>query len=244
MVRLSCGIQFIRTILFVLNIICLLIDFLLLIIGIHIKVNGKFSVIIITYDISQIFEKEVLQRIGILMIIIGIATICLAIFGCLGTVYHNRDFLYIYSIILSLIIVFEFVGIIITLRFRNDFWELYNSNFENMFQRAYRNNQTEIIRIIEQFEQDRKCCGVNSHTDYIKYGYRIPSSCYPNQILQENSFSQSCAEAIVIWIWNELPMIVAILASIFFIELFGVISSLVLGVAITHSLNTDFYDKL
>ncbi|UJR09923.1 hypothetical protein I4U23_014144 [Adineta vaga] len=99
-------------------------------------------------------------------------------------------------------------------------------------------------RIISKFEQDFKCCGVDSLTDYVKLDYQIPLSCYPNQILQDKPFNQGCAEAIVIWIWTELPIIAGIFGSVLLIEIFGVISALVLGVAIAHPTNTDFYYKM
>ena len=78
----------------------------------------------------------------------------------------------------------------------------------------------------------------------MKSDHRIPLSCYPNQVFQEKPFNQGCAEAIVIWIWNELPLITGIFGTLLLIETFGVVASLVLGVAIAHSANTEIYHKL
>ncbi len=244
MVRLSCGVRYIRTILFVLNIIFLLFGFSILGFGIYIKINGNSSAIIAVDNITQAFGGEALQWIGTIMIIVGASTACLAAFGCLGAVCQYRGFLYAYSLFLTLIILFEFTVVIITLRFRNDVWESYDSGFKEVFQRAYRNNQTKVIQIIEQLEREYKCCGVDSFTDYMKSGYKIPLSCYPNELSQGILYNEGCAEAVVIWVWNELPTIAGVLGSILFIEIFGVISSLVLGVAISHSLNTDVYYQL
>jgi len=212
--------------------------------GIYIKINGNSSAIIAVDNITQAFGGEALQWIGTIMIIVGASTACLAAFGCLGALCQNRGFLYAYSFFLALIILFEFTIVIITLRFRNDLWQSYDSGFKEVFQRAYRNNQTKVIQIIEQLEREFKCCGVKSYLDYTYSGYQIPKSCYRNQIPTGIPFDQGCETAVAIWIWNALPIIAGVLGSILFIEIFGVISSLVLGVAISHASDTNVYYKL
>jgi hypothetical protein len=106
---------------------------------------------------------------------------------------------------------------------------------------AYRHNQTEIINIIEQLEREFKCCGVKSYLDYTYSGYQISKSCYRNQIPTGIPFNQGRETAVAIWIWNTLPIIAGVLGSILFIEISGVISSLVFGIAISHAPNTDIY---
>ena len=53
MVRLSCGVQCTRTILFMLNIIFLLLAFSILGLRIYIKINGNFNAIIIACNVTQ-----------------------------------------------------------------------------------------------------------------------------------------------------------------------------------------------
>jgi hypothetical protein len=137
----------------------------------------------------------------------------------------------------------EFGAVIATLIYRNDLWKTYDSSLMEVFQHAYTKNQTEVIKIIENLEQEFKCCGVNGPSDYPKYSYIIPLSCYPDQSSSHFPYSQGCAVAVANWAWNELPVIAAVLGSILFIEIFGVISSLVLGVAISHSSNAEHYQK-
>ncbi len=127
------------------------------------------------------------------------------------------------------------------MNFRNDLWKSYDSGFKEVFENAHRHNQTETINIIEQLEREFKCCGVKSYLDYTCSGYQIPKSCYRNQIPTGIPFDQGCETAVAIWIWNALSIIAGVLGSILFIEISGVISSLVLGIAISHALNTDVY---
>ncbi|CAF0859308.1 unnamed protein product [Adineta ricciae] len=208
------------------------------------KINENFMKTSTLYDTIQALGAEAIQWFAKLLIIIGAIISCLAMFGYFGALCHTRILLYIYSIALSLTIIFEFVGIIAMLSFHNNLWEFYDAGFTKIFQGAYRNNQTKTIEIMSKLEREFHCCGVNSIGDYIKSDYRIPLSCYPNQVPQEKPFNQGCAEAIVIWIWNELPLITGIFGTILLIEIFVVVASLVLGVAIAHSANTEIYYKL
>ncbi|CAF3376957.1 unnamed protein product [Rotaria sp. Silwood1] len=261
MVQLSCGVQCTRAALFALNIIFLLVGFSVMGLGIYVKVNGNFIAISEIYGVSEALGREAMQWIGVGMITVGILTACLAAFGCLGmlnkkigdykylsyiylgAVLKNRGFLYTYSVILLLIIFFEFAAVIVTLVFRNDLWKTYDSGFMEVFHHAYSQNQTETIKIIENLERKFKCCGVDGASDYARYGYKIPSSCYMDESTKRILYSQGCAEAVAIWVWNKLPIIAGVLGAILFIELFGVISSIVLGVAISHSSDPTYYVK-
>ena len=243
MARLSCGVQNTRMILLILNIIFLILGFIILGLGIYIKANGNFNAITAVYHITQALGSPTMQWTGTILIIIGSFTTCLAAFGCLGAFYRNRLFLYVYAVILSLIILLEFAAVIASLQYRNDLWVSYDSGFEEVFLQAYRNNQTDMIEIIEELEIKFQCCGVNGYSDYTKYAYKIPLSCHQYHVLNGALFSLGCAEAIGLWVWKQLPIIAGVLGSILFIEVFCVISSLVLGVAISHS-NIDTYYKL
>ena len=153
----------------------------------------------------------------------------------LGIAKNNRCILYIYALLLILIIAFEFIVVIMILIFRQNLWQTYDSGFKKLFHHAYENNQTKTIAIIENLEREYQCCGVNGAVDYREHGYPIPDSCHPHQSTMYHPFSKGCADAVIIWIWNRIPIIVSILSSILFIELFGVIASLVIAVAISHA---------
>ncbi|CAF1383949.1 unnamed protein product [Adineta steineri] len=211
--------------------------------GIYVKVNGNFRAVAEIYSISEALGGEAMQWVATGLIIVGIFTALLAAFGCLGAILRNRCFLYLYCLFLTLIILFEFAAVISTLVFRNTLYRSYDSGLMEVFQHGYGQNNTEVIKIIENLERQFKCCGVDGPVDYTRYGYKIPQSCYPSKTVSVFPYSDGCAPAVAIWIWNQLPIIAGVLGSILFIEIFGVISSLVLGVAISHSSQADYYQK-
>ncbi|UJR36183.1 hypothetical protein I4U23_028917 [Adineta vaga] len=243
MVQLSCGVQCTRTVLLTLNILFILVGFSVMGLGIYIKVNGNFRAISEIYTVSEALGGEAMQWVAVGLITVGALTTILAVFGCLGAISKNRCFLYMYAICLTLIILVEFAAVIATLVFRNDLYTSYDSGFMEIFQHAYSQNQTEVKKVIESLEETFKCCGVDEPSDYIKHGFKMPLSCFPDKMIFNIPYAQGCAPAVATWIWNELPIIAGVLGTILFIEIFGVISSLVLGVAISHSSTPGYYVK-
>ena len=84
MVQLSRGVRYTRAFLFVLNVFFLLVGFAVMGLGISIKASGHFSAISEIYEISETLGDEVMQWVGVGMIITGIFTVCLAVFGGVG----------------------------------------------------------------------------------------------------------------------------------------------------------------
>ncbi len=244
MPRLSCGVSCSRLILVILNLVFLLFGFTIWGLGMYVKFDGNFKTIIAVYNITEALGGRTMGWIGIVMIVVGILTSGLAIFGCLGAGYKNRCFLYCYALILSSIIIVEFGAVVVILQFRNYLWQSYDSGFEKVFQNAYRQNQTATIDIIEQLERQFQCCGVDNYTDYDHVQHQIPTSCYPNQIRTGLPFIKGCAKGVADWMWNELPIIAGAIGGILFFEIFGIVLSMVLGVAISHSSDADGYEEL
>lgn len=234
MPRLGSGLQFSRITLITINVVFLLLGFAILGFGIFILVNGNFSAIVEAYNITQSLGTGTMKWIGIAMIVAGFLTVFISAFGFLGAVAKKRTFLYFYAFIFVIILLIEFAGVILLLVHRNQIWNSYDSGFSDVFKRAYRQNQTEAIKAIEKLETSFKCCGVNGSIDYIMANYKIPKSCYINQNGTGAVFPKGCSLAVTQWALDELPVFVAIIGVILFIELFGLISSLVIGVALSR----------
>ena len=138
----------------------------------------------------------------------------------------------------------EFAAFITTLIYRSNLFTSYESGFLEVFNHAYEQKNTDAINIIENLERQFRCCGVQNVSDYVQNHFEIPLSCRPDQLLQNAPFSQGCAVAVTDWMWDQLPVIAGVLGTVLFIELFGIVSSLILGVAISHASSIEVYQKL
>lgn len=172
--------------------------------------------------------------IGVMIIIMGVFLTALTIFGWFITTYQYRISLYLYAILMILIILLELSVIIVGLQFRNDIWHSYDSGFEEIFQNAYQSNENQSINAIESLEQQLSCCGVDSPNDYISIDIPIPQSCYPDQLVEQFPFTQGCASAVVLWIWDKFPIIIAVVMIVLFVEIISIVSSLILAISIGH----------
>ncbi|CAF2400267.1 unnamed protein product [Rotaria sp. Silwood2] len=244
MIRLSCGVQVTRTILVALNVLFILFGFALLGFGIYLKVSKKFDVALSDHINAQIIGGEAIAVVGVILIVTGIFTILLSIFGCLGSLLKNRLFLYLYAIILSILMILELAAFITTMSSRVRVRHSYESGLWNVFSDAYDNHRQDLIKQVEDLEQEFKCCGVVNSDDYQKVNSTIPLSCHQDQSLSKPIFNKGCADAIIDWIWDELPVIGGVVGAVIFIEIFGVISSISLAVAISHYSYGELYGKL
>ncbi|CAF1288296.1 unnamed protein product [Adineta steineri] len=242
MSRFSCGIQCTRTILFILNILFFIFGIILLGFGIYINVNKKLDIALSEHLNTRIIGGNALEDVGYILIIVAVFTILLSAFGCLGSIFKNRVFLYLYAVILSLLIITELAAFIIILSSRVAIRDSYHSGFEEFFNHAYNQNRTDLTDLIESMEREFKCCGAENVTDYYKNNYTIPSTCHHNNDIHKPIFNQGCAHAVVTWLWNQLPIIASVLCIILLIEIFGVISSIALAIAISHSSYDKLYD--
>ena len=142
--------------------------------------------------------------------------------------------------ILSLLIIFELATFIILLSVRTPARDSYYSGFRETFIEIYSNNHTDLEYAMEDIEREFKCCGAYNVSDYYKRNYTVPASCHEDQDLRKPIFKQGCADAVMNWLWNQFPIIGGVLSAILLIEIFGLVSSIALGIAISHSTYEKF----
>jgi uncharacterized membrane protein len=159
----------------------------------------------------------------------------------LGALFKNRCFLYLYAIILSLFIITELAAFIITFSSRVRVRDSYESGFREVFIKTYRDNDTGLQNFIEGMERDLKCCGVQNVTDYYQKNFTVPAACHQDQNFDKPIFDKGCADAVIDWVWDKFSIIGGVLGSILLIEIFGVISAIALGIAISHSSYDEIY---
>lgn len=232
MPQLSSGLRCSAALLTVFNIVFLLLSLVVMSIGIYILSDGDFHSIAEVANIVKSFSTDTVHDVAIVMIICGVFSAFLSGIGCFGSLLNKRSFLICYAFFLLLIIIVEFVIVILVLVYRDQIWTTFDSGFLDVFKDAYNFNSTSTIGIIETLENQLECCGVNGPFDYLAVRVPLPLSCYPSQSTFFLPFSTGCANAIFNWVWQELPWIVGVLGTFVLMEFFGLISSLVLVVAL------------
>ncbi|CAF3958019.1 unnamed protein product, partial [Rotaria sp. Silwood1] len=125
--------------------------------------------------------------------------------------------------------------LIITFTNRVRILDSYYTGFQELFIEIYSNNNTDLKYVIEDIEREFKCSGIDDVTDYYKHNYTVPAACYQDEHFDESIFNQGCANAVIPWLWNQFAIIGSVLGGILFIEIFGIVSSIALGIAISSS---------
>jgi hypothetical protein len=138
--------------------------------------------------------------------------------------------------------VLELAAFITALSLRVRVRNSYEDSLWNLFWDGYVNNRTDIRKAVEKLEEKFKCCGVDGWEDYGKVNYTtIPLSCYENRDATKKRFDTGCADAFIDWIWDIMPAVSGIIGAVLFLEIFGVISSCSLIVAISHASYAEIY---
>ena len=138
----------------------------------------------------------------------------------------------------------ELAALITTMSSRVRIRNSYESGLQKVFNDAYEKNRPDQIKNIETLEQEFECCGVYNSSDYEKLNHSIPDSCRKGQSTTGNKFEKGCADAIIDWLWDELPVIGGLVGAILVLEIFGVIAAVSLVVAISHSSYGKLYSNL
>jgi CD9 antigen/CD82 antigen len=81
-------VEFLRVILFILNIVFVLVGIAIIGIGIYIQTNNNFSVILNRLADTGNFEGQSLGFLAFVLIGGGVFTVLIAIVGCMGTFFN------------------------------------------------------------------------------------------------------------------------------------------------------------
>lgn len=132
--------------------------------------------------------------------------------------------------------VLELAAFITALSLRVRVRDSYEDSLWNLFWDGYVHNRTDVRKAVEKLEEKFECCGVDGSKDYEKVNYTtIPLSCYENRDETKKIFDVGCADAFIDWIWDIMPAVSGIIGAVLFLEIFAVLSSCSLVVAISHA---------
>jgi len=230
--QLSCGIEFMRGVLLLLNILFVLFGLTLIGFGIYVKVDNNFEQILGKLaDVSQL-EGQAIRSLAWIMIAAGGITLLISLFGCVGALWHNRCLLYMYALILGILLILELGGFITAFAYKSKVRETYDKGLATLFSDAMDKGQTGVIAAFDTLQKQMHCCGANDSEDYIKHNHTLPDSCYDKK---GNVYEKGCAQAVIDFLEAQLPIFGGVLGGFLLIELLGLIAAIALAVALKHA---------
>lgn len=121
----------------------------------------------------------------------------------------------------------ELAGFILAFSYRSKLEKVYKDSLSEVLGSALEKNNTKVLNVFHKLEKDMKCCGVNGVSDYNTYHQPIPQDCFVYPI--------GCSTAIIDWLEKNLPIIGGVLGGVLVLEVVGLLSAVVLAVALKHA---------
>ncbi|ROL47010.1 CD63 antigen [Anabarilius grahami] len=164
------GAKCVKYLLFFFNFIFWLCGLALIVLGILVQVAIHNTAIIKGYTGSPL-----------VLIIVGVIIFFIAFFGCCGAWKENQCMVTMFAVLLSLIVITEIGTAIAGYIFRGKVSDLLNERFKVMI--AGYNKTEEDRAALDSLQQELKCCGGNSSSDWENFSpthKSVPDSCCKN----------------------------------------------------------------
>lgn len=164
------GMKFLKFLLFFFNFIFWLCGLALIVVGVLVQVGIHKTLLI--HDASA-------SAAPVVIIALGVVIFFIAFFGCCGAWKENYCMVTTFAMLLLLIILVEIAAVIVGYVFRNKLSNVVQTSLTDMIA-GYKNGTAEFKNTLDKLQEDLKCCGVNSSSDWRDFGHdgnSVPDSC-------------------------------------------------------------------
>ncbi|XP_067632612.1 tetraspanin-9 [Eurosta solidaginis] len=164
----------------------LLLNFIFTLLGIVLVAFGIF--VLITAAKNNVDHGENIA--GGLIIVLGIAVVAIAIFGCLAAIHESKMKLAIYNISLIGLILLQLILAAMAMQNTKDgVTGSIHEGFEKLWQ-----DELKAPGALAYYEDWLHCCGVNSTDDYHLIQHDIPRACCKDRNCQivDNIYKEGC----------------------------------------------------
>nr|AXV45346.1 CD63 [Lateolabrax japonicus] len=170
----------------------------------------------------------------IVLIGIGVVIFFIAFFGCCGAWKENYCMVTTFAVLISLVIIVEIAAAIAGYVFRNKLSAVVQDSLTEMIQK-YNNGTADFKRSVDQLQEDLKCCGVNSSSDWRSFrpeGNSVPDSCCVNvskscgQGAMTNPakvYQKGCHDAMVALLKKNIQWVIVAALVIAFLQIMGIV---------------------
>ncbi|XP_069509834.1 CD63 antigen isoform X2 [Ambystoma mexicanum] len=188
---------------------------------------------------SVVISNASSSGVPIVLLIVGAVIFVVSFFGCCGAWKENYCMVTTFAILLTLIFLVEIAAAIAGYVFKDQFKAVIGDSFK--ISMATYGSDKEMKKAIDALQQEFKCCGGNSSSDWshvppfndTKKG-SLPDSCCKNETescgvgeaktpLSSKIFPDGCVEGLKEWLDKNIKIIAGVAIGIAAFELLGII---------------------
>ncbi|ENN74377.1 tetraspanin-9 [Dendroctonus ponderosae] len=244
----SSGYTCIRTVFCCVNVLFWLTGCALLGIGVWLRVSYE--------GYATLLPQYALLSADIVAIIIGALTIVLSFFACCGSWLQSRCLLITYFILVVLMFIAEFVLGSLAFVYRDTIKHTFTEKLQDGLSHHYNMSQSpnNLLQVWDDVQITFKCCGVVNYMDWHMIDawpeHRwVPDTCclpadYGIGCGRKGSdilYKSGCYELIYKWFKERLMVVGLVGLIVAFVQLFGLISSMLLFCTVKHRRRSRTY---
>ncbi|TWW57039.1 CD63 antigen [Takifugu flavidus] len=173
---------------------------------------------------------------GVPIVIIGVGVVIffIAFFGCCGAWKENYCMITTFAILLALVIIVEIAAAIAGYVFRNKLGNIVQDSLADAVSN-YKNGTDDFRKTVDKMQEDLKCCGMNSSSDWRSFaddGNSVPDSCCitvakgcgKNKLSDESAvYQKGCHDVIVDLLKSNIQWVIVAALVIAFLQLMGLV---------------------
>ncbi|BET03472.1 unnamed protein product [Nesidiocoris tenuis] len=195
----------------------------------------------------------------IVLIVIGAVTVLVTFFACCGSWFQSRCMLITYFSLLIFMFLMEFSVATLAIVYRETVKEKLKEDLQDSIRHHYSNTTDNGLAMIWNHVHNKfQCCGVDKYLDWFEIDawpdQRIvpPSCCTPEHrdvpdCWSKNNedlwFSSGCSEQVLMWFVSQLHIVGIVGLVVSFIQLFGLISAMLLFCTVNHKRSNGHHYK-
>ncbi|XP_033111970.1 CD151 antigen-like [Anneissia japonica] len=189
----ACGSGIAKIILFVLNLIVWIAGCTLLGLGAYMYIKSD--------DFSYILDSDTIYNVAILLMATGGFLFLVGLSGCYGACAENVCCLMLYFGLMFIVLIMQLVGAVLAFIYQDDLKAELQDTMSTTIKEKYGNTK-EATDAIDYVQENFKCCGAESFTEWLLDFESIPTSCCKVENclpIPGTVYEKGCVEAVDDW---------------------------------------------
>ncbi|KAI1897077.1 hypothetical protein AGOR_G00079400 [Albula goreensis] len=168
------------------------------------------------------------------LIVVGVIIFFISFFGCCGAWKENHCMVTTFAVLLSFIIIIEIGTAIAGYVFRGKLSNIVHTGLKEMVN-SYKNSTVDFRKSMDKLQEDLKCCGANSSSDWANFAtdhQSVPDSCCKNVTVDcgegnmKNAnvvYQEGCQRAVEDLLKKNILWVIVAALVIAFLQIMGIV---------------------